>query len=383
LIIAHQSEILSGNQVSGRFLSNVLLKGLLLFAVFDLIFVGINPEGLGKVSLYNHFFPGRQRFPFGEDPAQSYNLSLFNLDSMFASHIIAARPKKQDEYRIIIIGDSSIWGTLLRPEDTLAGQLDLAGIKICRKTVRVFNLGYPTISLTKDLMLLDYAMKYSPDLVIWPLTLEAFPFDKQLTSPLVANNADRVDALGMRYNLPYNPKDPNLFRPGFWDRTLIGQRRGIADLVRLQMYGILWSATGVDQVYPKDYMHAQNDFGDNPVFHGMPPPILNPSQLAFGVLDAGLKMAGKIPVLIVNEPIMIGSGKNSNIHYNFFYPRWAYDQWRQMMVERAAIQGWNYIDLWDIIPAADFTNSAIHITKDGEGLLAEQIQRTLLERTCQ
>jgi hypothetical protein len=368
--------------VSGRFLRNVILKGLFLFLLLDLALVIINPDLPGKVSLYNHVFPGRQRFPFGEDPAQSYNLSLFNLDAMFASHIIAAETKSPNEYRIIVIGDSSIWGTLLRPEQTLSGQLNAAGLNLCGKMVRIFNLGYPTISLTKDLMILDYALRYKPDLIIWPLTLEAFPIDKQLGSPLVANNAKRVSDLITRYNLPFDPRDANLIRPNVWDRTLIGQRRALADLFRLQIYGIPWAATGIDQVYPTNYEPAQNDFSNDPTFHGMQPPSLDRAQLAFDVLEAGFKAAGKIHVLMINEPILIGSGKNSDTHYNFFYPRWAYDDWRQMMIEKVAIKGWNYLDLWNIVPAADFTNSAIHLTPEGEQIMAKRIKKTLVEQTC-
>ena len=60
----------------------------------------------------------------------------------------------------------------------------------CGKTVHAYNLGYPTLSLLKELMLLDHALQYQPDMVIWLTTLESFPKERQLTSPLVANNAD-------------------------------------------------------------------------------------------------------------------------------------------------------------------------------------------------
>ena len=95
--------------MSARFLRNVILKGLALFLLLNLVFAAINPAGLGRISLYNSIFPGRPRFPFGEDPTQSYNLSLFNLDAMFESHIIASGPKPTSEYRVLIIGDSSSW----------------------------------------------------------------------------------------------------------------------------------------------------------------------------------------------------------------------------------------------------------------------------------
>ncbi len=54
------------------------------------------------------------------------------------------------------------------------------------KHVRFYNLGYPVMSLAKDLLLLSYAQSYQPDLIVWLVTLESFPYDKQLFPPLVA-----------------------------------------------------------------------------------------------------------------------------------------------------------------------------------------------------
>jgi len=366
-----------------RFFRNVLLKALLLFIVLNLLFAASNPARLGKISAYNHLFPGRLRFPFGENPAQAYNLSLFDLDAMFASHAIAAGPKPADEYRVILIGDSSVWGILLRPEETLAGLLDAARLTACDgRRVRVHNLGYPTISLTKDLMILAEAMRYQPDLVVWPLTLEAFPADKQLSSPIVSHNASRIQALIQAYNLPFDVNDPLLQKPAFWDDTIIGQRRDLADLARLQLYGALWAATGVDQVYPADYARAQTDFDTDVSFHDQQPPKLDEAKLAFDVIEAGVRAAGGIPVLIVNEPMLISTGKNSELRYNFFYPRWAYDQYRQMMTDLSKQYGWHYLDLWNIVPAAEFTNSAIHMTLAGETLFAARLAEAIRQAIC-
>jgi hypothetical protein len=70
----------------------VVLKALLLFAVFNLAFAGFATEQLGRLSAYNVLLPGRERFPFGEEPDRAYNLSLYNLDAMFASHVVSAPP---------------------------------------------------------------------------------------------------------------------------------------------------------------------------------------------------------------------------------------------------------------------------------------------------
>lgn len=368
--------------MEARFLRNVLLKGLALFLVINVLAVAIPPE-IGRLSLYNVIWQGRVRLPFGEDSQRAYNLSLFNLDAMFASHVVEARPKPPQEYRVLVFGDSSVWGTLLRPEETITGLLNAAQLRTCDgRQVIFYNLGYPTISLTKDLMLMDYAMRYEPDLILWFVTLEAFPLENQLSSPLVANNAERIEALIARYHLPLAADDPALVRPTWWERTLIGQRRSLADLIRLQLYGILWSATGIDQTYPANYPLAQRDFNEDVSFHGQVEPPLDIGTLAFDVLRAGIAAAGKTPVVMVNEPMLISTGKNSHLRYNFFYPRWAYDEWRVMMQAMAKTEDWHYLDVWNLVPETEFTNSAIHLTPLGERMLAEVVQSYLPSYWC-
>ena len=349
----------------------VLLKAGILFALFNFAFIFVNSESLGKFSLYNRIFRGRERFPFGET-REAYNISLYNVDAMFASHAISGAEKQVDEFRVILIGDSSVWGTLLTPEQTLAGQLNANPIIACDKNVRVYNLGYPTISLTKDLMILDQAMGYQPDMVIWLTTLEAFPIDKQFASPLVANNAGRVRDLISRYGLSANENDTALVHASKWDQTFVSQRRALADLFRLQIYGALWSSTGVDQVYPENYEPAQVDLEADEEFHGS---TSIQDKLALDVLKAG--MSAETTMLLVNEPMLISDGLNSDVRYNFFYPRGVYDEYRSTLNELAATNNWRYLDLWDLVPENEFTNSAIHLTPYGESLLASEIAASI------
>jgi hypothetical protein len=348
----------------------LIIKATLLFALFNFGFILLGNIPLGKLSLYNSLFTGRERFPFGEAP-ESYNLSLFDLDAMFASHILAGTEKTPAEYRVFVLGDSSVWGTLLTPEQTLASQLNASQITACGKAVRVYNLGYPTISLTKDLLILDQAKEYQPDLVVWLTTLEAFPKDKQFDSPIVANNVERVGQLITNYQVP---KPSVLNQPSKQEQAFVSQRRALADLIRLQMYGALWSSTGIDQIYPEDYERAQIDLEASEDFHGIT--SLNES-LAFDVLMAG--MSAHPNILLVNEPVLISNGVNSDIRYNFYYPRWAYDEYRQLL--GAYAQNWNYLDLWDVVPMTEFTNSAIHLTPHGEALLARYIA-TAIQNSC-
>jgi hypothetical protein len=248
----------------------------------------------------------------------------------------------------------------------------------CGKQVREYNLGYPTISLMKDLMILDQAKHYQPDMIIWLTTLEAFPKDKQFDSPIVANNAERVRQLIINYPLPMDPNHPDLVNSSKWDQTFVSRKRALADLLRLQIYGVLWASTGIDQFYQEDYERAQIDLEPNDEFHGLDS---LQDALAFDVLDAGMS-AVPVPTILVNEPMLISNGVNSDIRYNFFYPRWAYDEYRQLMAEHATARNWYYLDLWDLVPLQEFTNSAIHLTPDGEFILGGEIAEAI-QTICQ
>lgn len=355
-----------------NFIRNVLLKAALLFLLLNIVFALLpSAQWLGKASLYNHFYPGRWRFSWSENPSAAYNLSTNNLDALFAAHEVSAKPD-DEEFRVFFFGDSSVWGFLLPKEETLTAHINQANLHTSDgRTVRAYNLGYPTISLTKDLLLISEAMQYEPDLIVWSTTLEAFPAEKQIFTPMVAENPEEVSALSQQYDLRLPTE--NLSTPTLFDQSIIGSRREVADLLRLQLYGVLWSATGIDQDIPDSYTPLQTDYEKDHSYYDFSAPSLDRSQLALEVLQAGIALASDVPVLVVNEPVYISSGENSDIRYNFFYPVWAYDDYRSIMQEMANTENWYYIDLWDKIPPEAFTNTAIHIDAAGSQQLAELI----------
>ena len=370
------------NEMNWVFLRNVIVKSLGLFLVVNLVYTLCSPlEIAGNISFYNNVIPGRERFPFGENPQKAYNLSLYNLNAMFASHRLAGIPKKDDEFRVFVIGDSSVWGTLLEPHETLSGQLNkLELMSADGKKMQFYNLGYPTVSLTKDVMLMDQAMQYQPDLIIWLVTLEAFPWNKQYTSPIVENNLEAVRQSAQKHgiSLPDLPEQKQTLLVVL-QNNLIFQRRALADLIRLQIYGVLWAATGIDQEYFENYPPAQRDFEEDDLqFHGFTADQMTSNDLAFQILDWGRRVAGSTPLLVINEPMLISTGANSDIRYNFFYPRWAYDNYRGWMGELSESADWDYLDVWDLISEVEFTNSAIHLSSAGSQMLAAEIAKYIL-----
>ena len=356
-------------------LGRIALKGLLLFALLNAAFAAARPlESLGRLSLYNAPFPGRARLSYGERPADDYNLTLNNLPAMFAAHELA-RPKAADEFRVLLMGDSGTWGWFLANRDTLAGQLNALGLRAADgRRVVVYNLGYPVLALTKDLVLLDMALSYDPDLVLWPVTLHSFARGRQFDHPLLQQNTGRVRDLIARYDLTLDPFDSRLVVRTWLDETLVARRRDLADLLRLQALALAWAATGIDQAIPADIPLRQSDLdADESWLDITGPRPLTMDDLTFDVLRAGVARAGGVPVVVINEPIFISDGANSDMRYNAFYPRWAYDQYRDLLAATAAAEGWRYTDLWDAIPPEEFTDTPVHLTPAGSRLLAEKL----------
>ncbi|HUS84200.1 MAG TPA: hypothetical protein VMX56_03575 [Anaerolineales bacterium] len=363
------------------FIWRVLIKAFILFAFINIVYVLLNPLPLlGRLSLYNSLFPGRLRLPYGDDPGCSFNITLSQLEAMFASHEIQGADKSEEEFRVLLIGDSSIWGFLLEPGQTLSAQINQAELKIQDgRTVRSYNLGYPTMSVTKDLLILERGLNYDPDLIIWLVTLESLPRVSQIDSPFLQLNPERTRELITRYTLDLDPEDERFADSTLWGRTIFGQRRELAQLINLQMLGVLWAGSGVDLEIPETYNERLEDLPADLDFHNFRQGDISTKDLAIDVLEAGLQAAGNIPVVFINEPVFISQGENSDIRYNFYYPRWAYDFYREELDSQASARGWYYVDLWDALPSSEFTDSAIHYTPLGSRILAQDIIEVIKE----
>ena len=359
-------------------LPRLLFKIVAFLILLNIIFVAMTFIPIGKLTLYNFVFPGRIRLPFGENPSQSYNLTLNNLDAMVSSHEISGATKDSNHFRVVLIGDSSIWGFLQRPEETLAGILKSDPEFSCdSRTVEIFNFGYPSLSIMKDLFFLEKALTFEPDLVLWFVTLESLNQSDQLSTPLIANNPIELNRIILRYDLSFSPQKTSL-----WDLTIVNQRRNFADMVRLQLYGVMWAATRIDQHYPETYTPAQRDFEVNATYKGYTDQIIGESDLALEVIQRSIVKNSSVDFILINEPILIASGENSDVRYNYYYPRWAYDQYREIINKFAAREQIKLYDFWDLVPEENFTNSAIHLDTIGENLLADEV-KTIIKEHCE
>ena len=214
-------------------------------------------------------------------------------------------------------------------------------------------------------------MNYEPDLILWPLTLESFPNDKQTENALIRANWDEYCSLFPEKNTDQRDTAPV-------EKSVWGQRREAADWLRLQLYGLMWAGTGIDQDYAESYPAPQIDLAADNTYHGIEGP-LQEEDLAWDILEKGINRAGNVPVMLINEPMLISNGENSKIRYNYYYPREAYDSWHQELISRAEKNSWILVDLWNNLDIQDFTNSAIHYNADSAVRLAD-IVFTEIER---
>ena len=99
----------------------------------------------------------------------------------------------------------------------------------------------------------------------------------------------------------------------------------------------------------------------------------------FDVLKAGISRALPVPVLIINEPIFVSSGVNSDLRYDAFYPRWAYDNYRELLTTQSKDNDWNFVDLWNAISADQFTDSAVHLTPAGSHQFADIVGSAMMK----
>ena len=349
-------------------------KTVLLVLVLNLAGVPLNPVAtLGRWSVYNSVFPGRLRFPYADDSARSYSVSVMDLEALFHSHDVAGPGRKAGELRVLVIGDSSVWGFRLGPRETLAAHLDRLGLESNGRPLSFYNLGYPTMSLAKDLLLLEGSLEYRPDLIVWLVTLESFPSEVQSASPLVSVNRGMTATVLRGAGI-----DPSRYLPPgagtrWWADTIVGRRRDLADWFRLQLFGVMWAASGIDYDAEATYPPRADDLDLDPHFHGYGPGEVDESDLAWDVLGAGIRAAGPTPVLIVNEPMFVSRGANSDARYNSFYPRWVYDAYRMWLRARCQASSWTCLDLWDALPADVFTDSAVHYNPAGAETLARRL----------
>jgi hypothetical protein len=358
--------------------ARVVLKAIALFLIINVIYIALNPlPALSQVSVHNTLAPGRQRVQSAGGSDLGYGRSTTNIDLMLAAHEISGAPKASDEFRVLIMGDSSAWGYLMDVPETISEIINQNQLSMPNgHHVRVFNLAMPGMYATKDLLLMERVNKFEPDLVVWFVTVENFRRVAQKESFFVCANMPLMRPILERYAIgeldcPFEPSS-SLMR-----RSLLGQRRDIAQIIHSQLDGVLWAATGIDHKETKPRTLIRHMNGDTD-WMGIPGPTLNEDELILNAMDAAKGMVDA-PILVLNEPILTLNGINDSRRYNRNYPRWAYDQGTAMIEARAGQLGMGFVNLWDAVTADQFTDNEVHYTAAAAERVAHRVGQAILK----
>ncbi len=350
-------------------------KGLSLFLIIEFAFVNLHPDP-ARLNVYGLILPKRERFPISTHAPEDAALDVGNLDAMFASHIVS-EPKPEHEFRVLVLGDSAVWGDLLDIDQTLPAQLNNLDLSCGGRSMRFYNLSYPRSSATKDLLILDKSMQYQPDMIVWVVTLYTLMPKSRTDHWLIGQNQSELYRLNERYAFLPKKYPPQTL----WGRWIEPQVAWM-HILRYQTYAMISLATGEEQLGPSQPIPVPAELSSEQSFEGMQKQILKPGQLTLDEVGDALKIAGSLPFLLVNEPMQIVQGQpNSGIRYNAYYPRWVYDQYRQLLGQASVENGWNYLDLWNRFSPDTFSDTPLHLTPEGELQMA-QVLAPAIEKVC-
>jgi hypothetical protein len=99
-------------------------------------------------------------------------------------------------------------------------------------------------------------------------------------------------------------------------------------------------------------------------------------------LSAGVVLAGKTRVVIINEPIFVANGRNHLIRYNELYPHWVYDEYRQFLRQWMEQRNYTWLDHWNAIPPEEFVDQYFHRRSSGEKRFAEALAPEIQKMIC-
>jgi hypothetical protein len=360
----------------------VTAKALILVVVFNfaLLATGWNPiRSLTTVNTWGLTGEGRARLVYPSD----FQNGQLPLESLLAAHQLAYTEKTDGEYRVLLLGESGVAGWGVRDEDTLAAQLTALGIQVEGKKLAAYNLAYPQPSVARDLLILDAAMAYQPDLVIWfltPSSLDNAPDIVGSNRVFFDLNRVRFEALIDRYEPLlgewYAGHGPQLLtpEPAWQEYVAIRDQELLPIWINTLFYPFIDPDLAVSdrRIGSESIPEEARYTDDHPGFETMP-------NETWQFLRAGCQhtLEGGAQMLVVNEPMVIGSGPNSDVNYNMQYEQALYDRYHDVLGEFVAEYGIRYADLWEVIPAERFTDTPLHTDAEGFAILAAALEEVL------
>jgi hypothetical protein len=350
----------------------IFAKAIAIIVILNFAFILTGIDPVAAITRFNTWWlvgHGRLRLAYPSD----FENGQIPIESLLAAHALAYTPKAADEYRVIVLGSSGIMGWGLEDAETFVGQLNARAVWINNKRLVAYNLAYPYPHAARDAIILDAAMQYKPDLVIWIITAASLNNSTKATDEnavFYVINRDRLERLTSNFGLLawFDARWPA--KPA-WQNWIA---------LREQDMLPVWLKTLLYPFFEPDVRKTDRRIGDDPIpakariatgHEGFTPMPNDTWQ--FLLLGQDIVNRAGAKLLLVNEPMVIGSGENSNVNYNLSYERALYDSYRDILRDFTAQHNFLYADLWDLIGSQYFTDTPLHADRQGYSILVDGI----------
>jgi hypothetical protein len=372
---------------SPRQLIRIVIKAIVLLLMCDALQITLNvAAAIDQWSIYTAFTPPTDRLGLAD---QIGDPIWWRLDVLLDAHVIA-QPKAPDEYRVIFLGDSATFCLYCRSTEAIPQLFTELGATIDGQHGRAYNLAYPGSDWLKDILILKHALEYQPDAIVWLVTAKGAgdqPLPQEPDAHLITRlNADELPSLARQYGFETWETQRYADADAWYQRSIWTHGGRYRDWLVLIARSIRNALIHPRQDLTQEYLLPGEPVASKPIqavaeINSSLPGYDRFPNRQWDVLQAGQRMAreANIPLLIVNEPIYVGSGPNSDVNYNSFYERNLFDRFRTAMDDFTQQKDMAYLDLWNFLPPEDFSNTSLHYNLEGNRRVAEEVMRALRE----
>ena len=369
---------------SPRRFIRILLKAVALLLICDVLQIAFHVAStIDHWSIYQALTPPTARLGIAN---QIGDPIWWRINVLLDAHKIA-RPKAPDEYRVIFLGDSATFCLYCKAGEAIPQVFTDQEASIDGKRVVGYNLAYPGPDWLKDILILKHALDYQPDAIVWLITANGSSDQPNPNNPdptlFVRINADELPALARQYQ--FSTWETKLYAEAdAWYQSSIWLHGGRYRDWLVLAARALWNALIRTKDLTTDYLLPGSPITEQPIRpiaeinSGLPGYESLPNS-RWDLLLAGQRMAHEkgIPLLIVNEPLYVGSGPNSEINYNSYYERALYDRFRAALTGFTQQYQLPLLDLWNFLPPENFSNTALHYNLEGNRKIAQQVMQSL------
>jgi hypothetical protein len=310
------------------------------------------------------------------------NPGIFWLELLLRQHELCWRTSRRPgEIRVVLAGNSSVYGFPLPVKKTF-GHLVNRDFAHRGVPAHLFNLGFAATYQLKDALVIHEALRYDPDVILYPVTLAEFHhvapvllrhvhqfFDSNIAAlaALVVDLPPGLEEVLTRYRVVLEVHRSllgwldHLKESGEFLRRVV-QRHARSLAPRVNPPSAPVQSVGRQTTY--DCPARMADFSQE--FSGWQ------SWNILAYLEYVRNTRG-VDVMVVNWPV---AHEPVGDCYNVRYPAAAFAEYNTWLREETAARGLRYVDLHDLLPPRAFLDS-LHVGPSGHRQIADRLATAL------